>query len=84
MEHHLRWMASKGCVHSFRISDPNYRSKQMASGDAQDPWVKGQQIGTQSLKKDLALNEARAANIAVIPTPGKSAICATNPRICDH
>ncbi len=32
-------------------SDPNYRTKQMASGDAQDPWVTGQQIGTQSLKR---------------------------------
>jgi hypothetical protein len=31
-------------------SDPNYRTKQMASGDARDPWVAGQQIGTQSLK----------------------------------
>ena len=32
-------------------SDPNYRTKQMASGDARDPWVTGQQIGTQSLKR---------------------------------
>jgi hypothetical protein len=46
-------MASKNCVLSFRISDPNYRTKQMVSGDAQDPWVTGQQIGTQSLKVGL-------------------------------
>jgi hypothetical protein len=53
MEHHLRVMASKDCVLSFRISDPNYRTKQMASCDSRDPWVTGQQIGTQSLKHDL-------------------------------
>ena len=50
MEHHLRVMASEDCVLSFRTSGPNYRTKQMVSGDAQDPWVTGQQIGTQSLK----------------------------------
>jgi hypothetical protein len=37
MEQHLQWMASKDCVLSFRISDSNYRTKQMASGDARDP-----------------------------------------------
>ncbi len=42
--------ASKDCVLSFRTSGPNYRTKQMASGNEQDPWVTGQQIGTQSLK----------------------------------
>ena len=42
-------MASEDCVLSFRTSGPNYRTKQMASGDARDPWVTGQQIGTQSL-----------------------------------
>ncbi len=48
----LRVMASKDCVLSFRTSGPNqkYRTKQMASGDARDPWVAGQQIGTKSLK----------------------------------
>ena len=46
-------MASEDCVLSFRTSGPNYRTKQMASGDARDPWVTGQQIGTQSLKKVL-------------------------------
>ena len=43
-------MASEDCVLSFRTFGPNYRTKQMASGDARDPWVTGQQIGTQSLK----------------------------------
>jgi hypothetical protein len=53
MEHHLRVMASEDFVLSFRTSGPNYRTKQMASGDARDPWVMGQQIGTQSLKYDM-------------------------------
>ena len=44
-------MASEDCVLSFRTSGTNYRTKQMASGDARDPWVTGQQIGTQSLKR---------------------------------
>jgi len=42
-------MASEDCVLSFRTSGPNYRTKQMASGDARDPSVTSQQIGTQSL-----------------------------------
>ncbi len=43
-------MASEDCVLSFRTSGSNYRTKQMASGDARDLWVTSQQIGTQSLK----------------------------------
>ena len=54
MEHQLREMASKDCVLSFRTSGPNYRTKQMASGDARDLSVTSQQIGTQSLK-DVAM-----------------------------
>jgi len=50
MEHHLRMMASEDCVLSYRTSGPNYRTKQMASGDARDPSVTSQQIGTQSRK----------------------------------
>ncbi len=57
MEHHLRVMASKDCVLSCRTSGPNYRTKQMGSGDARDPWVTGQQIGTQSLKGRCMANE---------------------------
>ena len=37
MEHHLREMASEDCVLSLGSSDPNYRTKQMASDDALDP-----------------------------------------------
>jgi len=44
-------MASEDCVLSFRTSGPNYRTKQMASGDARDLSITSQQIGTQSLKK---------------------------------
>ena len=44
-------MASEDCVLSFRTSGPNYRTKQMASGDARDLSVTSQQIGTQSLKR---------------------------------
>ena len=46
-------MSSEDCVLSFRTSGPNYRTKQMASGDAQDLWVTSQQIGTQSLKESV-------------------------------
>ncbi len=51
MDRPLRVTASEDCVLSFRTSGPNYRTKQMASGDARDPWVTSQQIGTQSLKR---------------------------------
>jgi len=33
----LRMMAREDCVLSFRTSGPNYRTKQIASGDARDP-----------------------------------------------
>ena len=65
MEHHLRVMASEDCVLSFRTSGPNYRTKQMASGDARDPWVTSQQIGTQSLKI-LQLNDLLLVVLRII------------------
>ena len=36
-------MASEDCVLSFRTSGPNYRTKQMASGDARDLSVRRQE-----------------------------------------
>jgi len=44
-------MSREDCVLRFRTSGPNYRTKQMASGDARDLSVTSQQIGTQSLKE---------------------------------
>ena len=45
-------MASEDCVLSFRTSGPNY---------TRDPWVTGQQIGTQSLKKEFLKSSQKSA-----------------------
>ncbi len=47
-------------------SDRNYKTKQMASGDARDPWVMGQQIGTQSLKTCIFLGRFFCARKQVV------------------